>query len=281
MWILTPNPAYLNELIEKIAHDGKEHFHVIADFDRTLTKGFVDGKPKTALITMIQDKGYLWTDFTEWSKKNFDTYHPIEIDPNVPLETKKEAMRERRTKQNKLLIKSGLTKATIKNVVQEEEIPFRDGCRMFFYLLKNNEIPLLIFSASGMWYDGIYYSLEKIRELSDNIDIISNAFVRDEEGKAIGVREPIIHTFNKDETVVKNFPIYEKIKERKNILLIGDSLGDVHMADGFDYENIIKIWFLNNDTPGNRVHFQEKFDMVIVGDGSMDEVNLILRKILK
>jgi len=65
--------------------------------------------------------------------------------------------------------------------------------------------------------------------------------VRDENGKAIAVREPIIHSFNKDETVVKNFPIYKDIKDRKNIILLGDGLGDAHMADGFDYENIIKI----------------------------------------
>jgi len=57
--ILIQNPENLEKIIEKISHDGKEHFHVIADFDRTLTNGFVDGKPKTALISIIQEKGYL------------------------------------------------------------------------------------------------------------------------------------------------------------------------------------------------------------------------------
>lgn len=150
-------------------------------------------------------------------------------------------MHERWTKQNNLLIHSELTRNTIKDVVQQEKIPFREGHEIFFDLLQSNDIPLLIFSASGMGYDGIYYSLEKAKKLYDNIDIISNAFIRDEEGRAIGVREPIIHTFNKDETVVKHFPIYEDIKDRKNILLLGDSLGDVDMANGFNYQNIIRI----------------------------------------
>jgi len=44
--ILIPNPEKLEELIGKIAQDGKEHFHVIADFDRTLTSAFVNGKPR-------------------------------------------------------------------------------------------------------------------------------------------------------------------------------------------------------------------------------------------
>ncbi len=93
-----------------------------------------------------------------------------------------------------------------------------------FDILKNYNIPLLILSASGLGYDSVYYCLKHENKLYDNIDIISNDFVRDENGKAIGVREPIIHSFNKDETVVKNFPIYEDIKERKNILLLGDGL---------------------------------------------------------
>jgi hypothetical protein len=79
--------------------------------------------------------------------------------------------------------------------------------------------------------------------------------------------------------VVKNFPIYKEIKDRKNILLLGDGLWDSHMADGFDYKNLIKIWFLNHDTPENRKHFQEKFDVVILDDGPMDEVNEIISKI--
>jgi 5'-nucleotidase len=50
-----------------------------------------------------------------------------------------------------------------------------------------------------------------------------------------------VHSYNKGETVVKDLPIYNEIKDRKNIILLGDSLGDPHMADGFDYETIIKI----------------------------------------
>ena len=77
--------------------------------------------------------------------------------------------------------------------------------------------------------------------LSPNVAIISNTFIRDDQGKALRIKEPIIHSFNKGETVVHTMPIYQEIRKRKNLLLLGDSTGDVHMADGFDYENIIKI----------------------------------------
>ncbi|MFC1798162.1 hypothetical protein ACFLY2_03560 [Patescibacteria group bacterium] len=37
----------------------------------------------------------------------------------------------------------------------------------------------------------------------------------------VSYNNPIIHSFNKDETVVEAFPqIYKKIKERKNVILL-------------------------------------------------------------
>jgi hypothetical protein len=63
--------------------------------------------------------------------------------------------------------------------------------------------------------------------------------------------------------------------------LLGDGLWDSKMADGFDYETIIKIWFLNNDTPENREKFQEAYDLIVLGDWTMEEVNEVLKKILR
>ncbi|MFA6255731.1 MAG: hypothetical protein WC606_00980 [Candidatus Absconditabacterales bacterium] len=279
--VLIPDPLHVQDSIAHFVADGKEHFHVVADFDRTLTKAFVDGKPRLSLESILEQEGYLGPEYTEKSKINFDKYYPIEQDPTIPLEEKKKAMHEWRTRQFAVMLEAGLTRNIIKKAMTSKMIIFRLGYEIFFDLLKNNNVPLLIFSASGLGYEAIYYCLENKNKLSDNIDIISNAFVRDEDGKAIAIKEPIIHSFNKGETVVKDSPIYEEIKERKNILLLGDSLGDVRMADGFDYENILKIGFLNNDTPENREQFQKKFDILILNDGPMDEVNEILKQIMK
>jgi len=43
--IIIPNSQDFNEKLQKIIAWWPEKFHVIADFDRTLTKAFVDGKP--------------------------------------------------------------------------------------------------------------------------------------------------------------------------------------------------------------------------------------------
>lgn len=273
--ILIPHPEKLQAKIQKIALQGKEHFHVIADFDRTLTKAFAEGKPTVSLITRLQN-GFFPPAYIDESNKMFHTYHPIEIDATIPLDEKKQAMVKRWNEQFNLMLSYGLTRKIIEQAMQSEDTNFRSGCSEFFDLLNDNKIPLLILSASGLWYDSVYYCLKHENKLYDNIDIISNDFVRDEEGRAIGVRQPIIHSYNKDETIVKNFPIYQDIKDRKNILLLGDGVGDAHMADGFAYQNIIKIWFLNHDTPENRKQFQEKFDLIILDDGPMDEVNKLL-----
>ena len=51
-----------------------------------------------------------------------------------------------------------------------------------------------------------------------------------------------------DYYVYLSMEIYKKIKDRKNIILLWDSLWDHHMSDGFDYDNIINIWFLIKNT---------------------------------
>ena len=131
------------------------------------------------------------------SHKNFEKYYPIEMDPTVPLEKKKALMLEWRTCQFALMLNAGLTRDVIKQTVQSDMISFRSGYEDFFDILKNGNIPLLIFSATGLGYEAIYFCLENVHKLSDNINIISNSFIRDEKGRALAVRQPIIHSYNK------------------------------------------------------------------------------------
>lgn len=278
--IIIPNHQDFDTKLQKIIAWWPEHFHVIADFDRTLTKAFAEWKPTVSLITRLQN-GFFPPEYVDKSNAIFNKYHPIEIDPNISLEEKKHAMTKRRDEQFNLMLSYGLTRKIIADAMDSEETNLRAWCEDLFDTLYDKKIPLLILSASGIGYDSIYYCLKHENKLYDNIDIISNAFIRDEQWKAIGITEPVIHSFNKDETILSDFPIYEEIKDRKNILLLGDGLWDAQMADGFDYENIIKIWFLNNDSPDNREKFSEVYDLLILDDGDMEKVNRIIKKLVK
>ena len=85
---------------------------------------------------------------------------------------------------------------------------------------------------------------------------------------------------NKNETFVKNFPVYKTIKNRKNVLLLGDSLHDVEMITGFDYDNLIKIGFLNENIKENLPHYKKVYDVILTNDNSMDFVNNLLKQLL-
>lgn len=104
--IIIVNQEKLDITIEHMIHDGMSNLRIISDFDRTLTKAFVNGKSRSSLLSILRDEKYLTPDYPAKAQALFDHYHAIEIDANVDLETKKTMMLERRTKHFKLLIDS-------------------------------------------------------------------------------------------------------------------------------------------------------------------------------
>ncbi len=91
--------------------------------------------------------------------------------------------------------------------------------------------------------------------------------------------EPLLHVFNKKATSFHSIsPFFKRddLLQRKNLLLIGDSLGDLTMSEGIPHENIIKIGYLN-DRPERLPQYVDAYDIVILGDPSMDVVLRILQ----
>ena len=66
------------------------------------------------------------------------------------------------------------------------------------------------------------------------------------QGKMVGWKGDTIHVFNKNEAAVHDSDYFQNLSHRVNILLMGDSLGDLHMADGAEHmEAKLTIGFLN------------------------------------
>jgi len=278
--IIYLNEKKFSETLENFKQQGLEKVHILVDFDKTLTKLFVNWKKRHSLIHSLEAKWYLWEKFSKKYKKYFEEYYPFEISLDLSLEEKKQKMDEWWRKVNKLLIENKLNKNDLQKIINEEQIEFRDWVKEFFKFLHKNNIPLVIISANGLGSEAIKMYLEKNKVFYDNIYIISNEFIWDKNGYFIDYKEPVIHVFNKDETVLKEFPdIFEKIKNRKNVILLWDSLWDPHMIEGFNYENLIKIWFLNDKVDELLEEYKKRYDIVITWDWDFGVVNEIVGEI--
>lgn len=280
--VVIPNPPRLEKLKKEFQKGGGRKLHILSDFERTLTYVFVNGERVPSLISVLRSsEEYLGNDYTQKAQALFEKYHPIEIDPKIPSEKKKEAMEEWWAIHSDLLIKTGLNKEHLEKVVRSGKIRLREGIKDFLDLLQSYEIPLVIMSASGLGGDAISAFLKKEGKLFSNIYIISNSFLWDKNGNAIGIKKPIIHSLNKDETIVRDFPsIYEKVKDRKNVLLLGDNLEDIGMIAGFSYDYLIKIGFLNEAVDENLEEYKMIYDILILNDSPMEHVNTLLKEIL-
>lgn len=279
--IYIQNKERLESIKNAIKKGGASKLHVLADFDRTLTTAFVDGKSVRSLISILYEGNYLTPDYGAKGQALSQKYHPIEMDPNIPFEEKWAAMDSWWREHSKLLIESGLSRDVIKKAVLESRVTLREGYGEVADLLNKNNIPLVIMSASGLGSDGITQYLEQSDKLYPNVHLVCNQYEWDENGKAVALREPIIHALNKYETSVQDFPAFNEVRERKNVILLGDSIDDIGMVQGFEYDNLITIGFLNDKVEENLEHYKKAFDVVLTGDASMEYVDQLLKEIVE
>lgn len=259
---------------------GKDNLHILSDFDRTLTRAFYKGHKTGSIISRLRDGPYLGEDYAKRAHELFDKYHPIEIDSNLGSQEKNKLMYEWWKAHKELLIEKGLNKEilekSIKDMIQSDNLIFREGVDSFLKILKNNDIPLMIMTASLQDLVSEFMKLKNV--YSDNVHVIGNSFIYEND---IAVRiDKIIHTFSKHEMEIHDTPLYGEIVKRKNVILMGDSLGDIGMVDGFEFNNLIKIGFLNNNLEESLEEFKSKYDILITNDGNFDFVNDLLKEII-
>ncbi|MEF8847201.1 MAG: hypothetical protein V5A57_02140 [Candidatus Paceibacterota bacterium] len=247
--------------------ENKGEYHILSDFDRTLTYGTdEDGSKRPSLISVLRNGDYLDEDYAERAHGLFDKFHPIEEDPEVSTKRKKEAMQEWWSTHNQLLIEKGLSKQDLKDITEEGGVRFRKGVPEFLQFLHENNIPLVIISAGGAG-EAIPMFFEEKDLNYPNIHFVVNRFEWNEEGKATNHKGPIIHSLNKDETVLEEYPeIYDKIKKRRKVILFGDKVEDIDMIKGFDYNRLLTVGFLCYRIEERKEGFKKKFDLVLEGD---------------
>jgi len=270
------------EIIRNISEWGFSNLHILSDFDKTLTKEFINWEKRPSLISVLRRQNILWEDYSKKAYELFDYYNPIEIDPNIDIEEKKIQMTIWWEKHLDLLVHSWLKRQDIDKAINSWIIRFREWVKDFLKKMQVENVPVIIISANGLWSDSNYLFLEQNNVLFDNIKVISNSFIWDENWIAVSYNKPVIHVFNKDETVLKSFPdIYGNIVARKNVILLWDSLGDPGMITWFDYDSLLKIWFLNDKIDELLEEYKKNYDVVIIWDWEFDFVNEIIWEIKK
>lgn len=270
--IVIPNPEKLEELKNKIISDGADKLQVIVDFDNTLTYAHrKDGKRIPSLISILRDGDYISKDYAEKAHELYNKYHPRENEPEISLKWWAEHF--------DLLIKSGLKKKHLEEIASAGIIRLREGIPEMMDYLHEKNIPLVILSSSGVG-DALKMFLEKENLLYENVYLITNYFEWDKDGNAIEVKKPIIHKTNKDETAIREMPkLYEKIKERKNIILLGDSKDDLKMSAGSNSDDILSIGFLNEKVDEKLEGYKSDFNVVITNDSDANYVKDLIEKI--
>ncbi len=275
--IIFSNKNKYKEILENISKWWFSNLHILSDFDKTLTKEFIDWEKRPSLISILRRQNILWEEYSKKAYELFDYYNPIEIDPNIWLEEKKEQMTIWWEKHLDLLVKTGLKKQDIDKAINSGIIRFREWVTYFLNLMNMEKVPVVIISANALGSDSNYLFLEQNWVNISNIKIISNSFIWDENWIAIWYNKPVIHVFNKDETVLKSFPdIFNEIKSRKNVILLWDSLWDPGMIEGFEYDNLLKIWFLNDNIDELLEEYKKHYDVVIVWDWDFGFINEII-----
>ena len=271
----------LNEKIKIFQKEGFDKILVITDFDGTLTYGYnKDGSRTDNSFSVFRNHNYFPQEYEKKADELYDYYYPIEIDHSISENIRKEKMYEWWSKHIELITtQAGITKEIIFDIVENDYVKLRNGNLEFFKICENRKIPIIIFSAGeGNLIEEI---LKGKSLLTSNVELVSN-FYKWENGKISDIIGEIIHSMNKDMHGFSHLKNYNDIVKRKNVILIGDHLGDLKMVSGFEYDNVIKIGFLNvKNNLEMKNKYLEEFDLVIEEDSDFSKINELLKEVLE
>lgn len=269
------NKELVADKIKKLVDGGKDSLQVISDFDMTLSRYSYNNKKCCSCHGVLETSNILTPEIREHLKSLKDKYYPLETDPNLSVKEKIPLMIEWWEGNHKQMEKCSLRMKDIEEAVANSTAMLRDEHESLFRTLDENGVPLLIFSA------GIGDVLKEIiRQRSvwrDNMKVVANMMKFDGQGVMCGFEGKLIHTFNKNEGALDNSSYFDDIAERHNVILMGDSMGDLHMADGIKNINTcLKIGYLNHRVDEWLEHYMNEWDIVLVEDSSLDVAHKII-----
>ncbi|CAH8826968.1 unnamed protein product [Trichobilharzia szidati] len=279
--VLIKNIKVVQKKLEVLITSGGDKLEIVTDFDRTMSKYRHNGEIIPTCHGIFESDPEL----TETTKSILielrNKYYPIEMDINLKESEKIPHMIEWWESAHQAIVDCGIHKYALEKTVKESRLVLREKVDIFLQLLHNYNIPVLVFSA-GLG-DVIDLFLHHSNVHYDNMRVVSNFMQFDNDGKLTGFTSPVIHIFNKTANIVVN----NGLPKRPNVLLLGDSTGDIHMADGATIDDptgqlgtVLRIGFLNEGIEENLERFQSVYDIVLVNDDTFNIPLKIIQSIL-
>jgi len=257
---------------------------IISDFDDTLTKGIINNKRGSNSFSVFQNNlDLLGEEHVKKCNLLFEYYYNLEQNPDILKVDKVKFMQEWWEKEFNLYREFGLNKKNFNKIIDNHLIELKEKVSDFFILTNKYNISTIIFSA-GI-YNLIHNFLKKINADYDNIHVVGKSLEFNKKGNFIKTKGDIIHSENKIFLELSHLPIYEELKNKKACILFGDSIGDLKMVKGSNFEVILKIGFLNileedkNYIKRLKAH-QENYDLVLDGEEDFSKIVDLVRKIL-
>eukprot|EP00099_Drosophila_melanogaster_P020427 NP_611895.1 cytosolic 5'-nucleotidase IIIB [Drosophila melanogaster] len=275
------DPAEVERIINEFVIGGPERMQIVSDFDYTITKQRTeDGGAVPSSFGIFNACQSLPENFKAETDKLYHKYRPIEIDPHMPIAEKVQYMIEWWTKSGELTSGFPFDQSEIDQIASKYTHALRDRTHEFFADLQRLGIPTLVFSA-GLG-NSVVSVLRQANVLHPNVKVVSN-FLQFRDGLLDGFQQPMIHTFNKNETVLnETSEYYDLVHTRDHIIVMGDSIGDADMASGVPASShIMKIGFLFDHVEANMKKYMDTFDIVLVDDQTMDVPRTLLSLIEK
>lgn len=236
-------------------------FYVIIDFDRTLTTYESD-----ASMGIIPK--FLGGEYLKERIKIHDYYRPLELDYTLSTEERSRIMKEWAATSFTLLSKYLKSEEMIENALENANIHLRLGAKEFLKDMYEKDVPVVIMSAG--FGNLIKIFLEKQGVLYDNIILISNFFEFRDNKSYIDINN-LISPSNKGYSKVPE-DIRSKLDKKENIILCGDIVEDIKMAEENKKEKTLTIGFLDDNIDSNLKVYNKNFDIVLTDNESFDTI---------
>ncbi|XP_040569558.1 7-methylguanosine phosphate-specific 5'-nucleotidase B [Lepeophtheirus salmonis] len=292
--VMIQSPEVVDDVLERmISQGGRENLQIVADFDYTLTNYHrSDGKPGRANTSWeLLNESSLVPGFFESMKQIIDKYRPIEVDPKLNTDEKILAMLNAYNEFNEQFMKHNFNDNMMEKLMLEAKssISLRDGAKDFLENAYANGIPVLIVTAG--FGEVVLRFLKKQGLYHDEYTNVMGNFLDFDSKKehCKGIIKPYIHVYNKKGKTFLDMAddnVLKEMMKRKNIILLGDSIGDLGMSEGLHdpmMGDLLKIGFLNHDVD-DKYHlnlYVSSYDIVLLDERSYDLPNFILNYITK